>query len=73
MMNLEGLQREKTPGQWCRCYRMAGAREFEDPVFACLVKKVKNARMTPGVLTDLQSIKAAGKPAIFFQDGLKTY
>ena len=50
---------------------MTGAREFEDPVAACLVKTVKNARMTLSVLSDLKSIKAAGKPAIFFQDGLK--
>jgi len=28
--------------------------------------------MTLSVLSDLKSIKGAGKPAIFFQDGLKT-
>jgi hypothetical protein len=71
-MTLEGLQREKHRGNGVACYRMAGAQEFEDPVLACLVKKVKNARMTLSVLSDLQSIKAAGKPAIFFQDHLKT-
>jgi len=71
MMNLEGLQREKTPGQWCRYYRLAGAWEFEDPVSACLVKTVKNARMTLTVLTDLKSIKAARKPAIFFSRRLE--
>jgi hypothetical protein len=50
---------------------MAGARDFEDPVSACLFKTLKNALIVLTALTDLKSIKAAGNSAIFFQDRLK--
>jgi hypothetical protein len=50
---------------------MAGARDFEDPVSACLFKTLKKALIVLTALKDLKSIKAAGNSAIFFQDRLK--